>query len=290
MISRVDPEASIREWLALGKARDADSLHRVLTMHPPARRSADTVEPMWLLKRVADSEPEETFSTAFLLLTDLRWRKGVSQLVRRVEESGCLGREELDELARLFIAAAKALFWAVPEEWFSGHEVVIVELDGEDTQGANTDLVGDEEADDTPRVAREVPPPLRRWAAARIVEGDPSQVDALVGRAQEVDARAAAAIMAGILDCIDEVDPEVGDRLIDDAVEWSDQGVRRAGLELVARRDGTETAYRLAAKDPNARIRAWAESLLDDPAGDEPAARDAGSPADAKTGDQQSLF
>lgn len=288
MTSWVDPEDGLREWLALGTAPDADALHRVLVTHRPIRHSADTLEPLGLLRRISQTEPEEVFTTAFLLLTDRRWGKGLSQLVRGVENSDCLDDEQLDELARLFIAADKALFWAVPDEWFGDDEIVIAELD----EGVLGESEDDQPSEEGPaRVAREVHPPVRRWAAARLVDRDPACVDALTERTGEVDARAGAAIMAGLLDGIDRVDTATRDRLIDEAVTWPDHAVRRCGIELVARRDGVDAAHRLAIRDPNARIRAWAPTLLTERSGDSgPGELAPRRDAEARRDDQQSLL
>lgn len=249
----IDPEAGLREWLALGKAPNADALHRVLVMHRPIRHSADTLEPLGLLRRIHETEPEETFTTAFLLLTDRRWRKGVSRLVRQVEESALLGDDELDELARLFIAADRGLFWEVPDEWFGDDVIVIGELHDDDH--------------------------------------DAEHVEALIGRTGAVDARAAAALMAGLLDRADGMDAEHRNKLVDDAIGWPDHSVRRSGIEMVALRDGVEAAYRLAVEDPNARIRDWAPSLLADRPGDAGPDEEGDEPlARASRDDQQSLF
>lgn len=283
MTSWVDPEEGLREWLALGNAPDADTLHQVLVMYSPIRHSADTLEPIGLLRRVVETEPEETFTTAFLLLTDRRWRRGSSQLARRVEESGCLDDDELDELAQLFVAADRALFWAVPDHWFGDEELVIGEADA-DGRG--------QEADEAPiRVAREVHPPLRRWAAARLVRSDLVSFDAVIERTGAVCARAAAAIMLGVLDAVDALDAAARDRLIDDAVLWPEHRVRRAAIELVSTRDGDEAAYGLAIRDPNARIRDWAPSLLAETleAAEAESSQLPGAPAD-RDDEQQSLF
>jgi hypothetical protein len=290
--SWVDPEDGLRELLALGKAPNADALHRVLVLSRPVRHSTDTMEPLWLLRRIAETEPEEALTTAFLLLTDRRWRKVLSQLVRRIADSGCLEVDDLDELAELFVAADRALFWAVPQGWFGGEEIVIAEVDEVSIDEGDADdgaVVADEPDDDgTARVAREVHPPLRRWAAARLVAREPAEVDALIEQTALLDARAAAAIMAGLLDSIEHVDAATRDRLIDGAVTWPDHGVRRAGIELLAARGRAEAAHRLAARDPNARIRDWAPSLLAERIDD--ADSDQGRPATASRTDQQALF
>lgn len=265
--SWVDPEDGLGELLALGRAPTADALHRVLVLSRPVRQSTNTMEPLWLLRRIAETEPDEVFTTAFLLLTDHRWRKGVSQLIRRIEESGCIDETDLDELAESFLTAERVLYWAVPDGWFRGEEIVVtgfatVPVDVGDAEGG--DVVDADEADDESGmcVARQVHPPLRRWAAARLVARDLAEVETLLERTGAGDARAGAAIMAGLLDVIDRVGGTMRGRLIDAAVGWPDHGVRRAGIELVAGRDGAIAAHDLAARDPNARIRDWAATLL----------------------------
>lgn len=298
-MSWVDPEDGLGELLTLGRAPTADALHRVLVLSRPVRHSTDTMEPLWLLRRVTEAEPEEAFTTAFLLLTDRRWRKGLSQLVRRVEDSGCVVEDGLDELAESFLAAEKVLYWVVPDGWFGDDEIVVSGFDevpvddGDgDTEGVDA---GESVDEDGVCVAREVRPPLRRWAAARLVARNMVEVDTLFERACAVDARAAAAIMTGLLDVVDRLDATTRDRLVDEAVRWPDHGVRRAGIELVVARDGAIAAHDLAARDPNARIRDWAPTLLAEqtpgPDSTDRGQRPGRSHHDAASqDDQQSLF
>ncbi len=287
MTSWIDPNDGLRELLDLGSAPTADALHRVLVLSRPVRRSTDTMEPLWLLRRIAENEPDEVFTTAFLLLTDPRWRNGLSQLVRRIEDSGCVDAEDLDELAEAFLAADRVLYWVVPEDWF-GDEEALIAIDDDAFDGGDDDEPNDGEG---ACVARQVHPPLRRWAAARLVADDPAQVGALFERTGDVDARSAAAIMAGLLDVIDGVDMATRNRLIDAAVEWRDHGVRRAGIELVAARDGETVAHELAARDPNARIRNWAPTLLTNSAPTDPSQTAAGHQQGfGHRDDQQPLF
>lgn len=290
MTSWIDPNDGLRELLDLGSAPTADALHRVLVLSRPVRHSTDTMEPLWLLRRVAEAEPEEAFTTAFLLLTDPRWLKGLSQLVRRIEDSGCVGEDDLDELAESFLAAERVLYWVVPDGWFGDEEIIVGDFDEAPVGDVNGEAVdADEPVDeDGACVAREVHPPLRRWAAARLVARGLAEAETLMERTGAVDARAGAAIMAGLLDVIDRVDAATRDRLVDEAVRWPDHGVRRAGIELVAARYGAIAAHDLAARDPNARIRDWAPSLLAERIDD----ADSGHGQSPQTSgeDQQSLF
>lgn len=83
----------------------------------------------------------------------------------------------------------------------------------------------------------------------------------MFARTRDLDARGSAAVVAGLLDVIEDLVPKVQDLLIREATRWPDQKVRRLGLALVVDREGREVAYALAKDDPNARIGAWADSL-----------------------------
>lgn len=259
-----DPDEGAREFVELWSAPTAAALHRVLVLHQPIRSSADAFEPFSLLEKHHQAEPKSSVVTATLLLTDRRWRTGVGQLARRIADATILDQEQLDLLARAFLVADEALYWPVPDDWFSDDDIIIdlgvvtIEPADEDAHGDRDDVVVP-----GPTVARrEVAPPLRRWAAARAASREPTLWASLFARTRELDARSAAAIMAGLLDSIDALESLVQKLLIKEATRWPDQAVRRAGLALVADREGPEAAVKLAANDPNARVRAWAASLM----------------------------
>lgn len=134
---RVDPEDGMREVFDLWSAETAEDLHRVLVLYPPIRGSFDAFEPFCLLQKHHETEPETSAVTAVLLLTDGRWRGGVGALARRIGESGLLGDEQLDLLARTFLLADDAVYWQVPDEWFS-EEGIIIDL-GEETAAVDHD-------------------------------------------------------------------------------------------------------------------------------------------------------
>jgi hypothetical protein len=126
---------------------------------------ADAFEPYFLLSKHHEAEPEQTLATAVLLLTDARWRKGASHLVRRIADGGLLDEEQLDLLARTFLAAEDAVYWTVPADWFAtvGIEIALdVAVDEEDEEEEDED----EEDEDGPVVARrELAPPRARPGA-----------------------------------------------------------------------------------------------------------------------------
>jgi hypothetical protein len=263
----VDIDDGAREFFDLWSAANADSLHRVLVLHQPFRGSADAFEPFALLKRHHENEPELSFVTALLLLTDRRWRNGSSRLVRQIADSGILDDGQLDLLARAFLAADHALYWQVPDEWFDGGaDIVLVDGAGPDDAWPDDGAAGgdEDEVEPGPTVARrDVYPPLRRWAAAHHLAHAPEAWSSLLTRTRELDSRSAAAIAAGVLDRIDVLTPDAQNLIIDRAAVWPDQAVRRLGLELIASRDGVDAARRRARDDPNARIRDWAATLVD---------------------------
>jgi hypothetical protein len=251
-----DPEACLGELVSLWTAASADALHRVLVLHPSGRESADAFEPIALLTKHHDTEPGTSVATATLLLTDRRWRGGVGQLVRGIAESGLLTPEQLDGLALAFLAADRYVYWPVPDAWFPAESVALVV--GDDV-GEDADEVAVSEG---PAVAaRDVAPPLRRWAAARLVAREPASWPRLLARAQDLDARHGAAVVTGMFDSIGVMPADAQTWLVTKGTTWRHQSVRRAALEVVAARDGAHVAAQLAHADPNAKIRAWAATL-----------------------------
>jgi hypothetical protein len=262
MRRRIDPEDGLREVIDLWSAPTADDLHRVLVLHPPVRRSADAHEPLAILTRLHHMEPATTIVTAMLLLTDVRWRDGVSHLVRRIESSDLLDADQLDLLARTFLAANDAVYWQIPDAWFPDGSVTI-ELDDD---GEGEEAGGEPREPDGPAVARrQIVPPLRRWAATREVIRAPGSWTSLLARARKLDARSAAAIVAGLLDGVDSLPPPVQALLIHQAIRWPHQTVRQLGLGLLADLEDPEAAQVLAKNGPNKRIRDWADLLLTSP-------------------------
>jgi hypothetical protein len=247
----------------LWSAATADELHRVLVLFPPARKSADAFEPFALCRKHHESDPAGSLATAVLLLTDRRWRNGAAQLVRRIADSGILDSDELDLLARTFLAAGDAVYWRVPDEWLD--DTFEVEL-ADNRAGDRNDVPAE-----GPVVARrEIAPPLRRWAAAHEVGRTPTAWAALLARTRELPARSAAAIAAGLLDRIDVLTPEAQAFVVAEATTWPDHTVRRLALGIIAARDGAESARLLGGADPNARIRSWAASLTSTSPTDQP--------------------
>jgi hypothetical protein len=285
----VDPDDTLQELFDLWLAPTADALHRVLVLHQPVRGSADAFEPFALLQKHHKTEPECSLTTAVLMLTDRRWGNGAWRLVCRIADSGILDADQLDLLARTFLAADDAIYWQVSDEWIAGGEAFVIELDDSGPDGED----GDDVPEEGPTVARrQVFPPLRRWAAAHELALEPAAWPALLARAGELNARDAAAVVAGLLDRFDVLAPDALAFLVKQATTWPHHAVRRLALEYIVARDGAEAASLLARDDPNACIRAWAAKLVT-PSPVEPPQDDAGAHSDASAADradQATLF
>lgn len=184
MRDSVDAQEGVVEVADLWRAETPDDLHRVLALYEPIRRSADSWEPFQLLVKHHVAGSEDSPVTAMLLLTDRRWSKGVGQLVRRIEEAGILASEELDILAEAFVRTDQALYWAIPDNWFGEGSIVIDVGPGSPPSGDDEEPV---EPSDRPALAkRDVHPPLRRWASARLVGRDPPVWGGLLTRARDL--------------------------------------------------------------------------------------------------------
>jgi hypothetical protein len=256
----VDVDVAFAEFAELWSAETADQLHQILVLHAPYRRSADSFEPFQLLAKHHRTEPATSLITATLLLTDPRWRNGVGQLARQIADGDILEPDALDLLAESFLSADEFVYWRVPDSWF-GDDGIEIDL----THGGDPGPVSEStDSNPEPTVARRsVQPPLRRWAAARIVRSDPTTWSHLLARAREIDRRGGAALMSGLLDAIDALAAPTQKLLIDAAVAWRSEAARRLGLALIADRDGSQAAYDRAHNDPNARVRSWAQSLIE---------------------------
>jgi len=230
---QLEPWTPLGELTGLMEAPSLDDLYRRLILWPPARRNAwGSFEPWCLFHRFHEHDQEGAATTAMLLVTDSRWGKVARQLMSQIEESGLIPAEHLDLLAGSFLAAGTHLYWDTPDEWWEGPEIVIT-LGGDD----GPEIIEEPPVEERtgPTVApREVRTPLRRWAAARLVQADPARWAGLVARAKELDPRSAAGVMRGLLDAIDALPSEVPKILLDLTTEWPDKGVRQAAAELIA--------------------------------------------------------
>jgi hypothetical protein len=106
-------------------------------------------------------------------------------------------------------------------------------------------------------VQLQVPTPLRRWAAGHLLRRGPEDFSSLLDRARSSKAAMAAAMVNGMLDSIGALEPDQAALLLDLGLVWPLGSVRRHALEILAAQGGVEEAARLAASDPDAKVRRW---------------------------------
>ena len=258
-----DGWSALGEFVALHGAHDPVELHRrLLCFGAGGGNKADAFEPWCLFHGVHADQPDGAAVTALLLLTDRRWRNATSRLVRRIDESGLVPDDQLDLLAHTFLAAGPQVYWEAPGDWFAGPAIVL-DPDGDDVVDAADIEDQEEEPDDGPVVfAREIRPPLRRWATARIVRSDPGGWAPLVKRAREVDPRDGAAIMFGLLDGIDAVAPAAAGFIIGIAERWPHRKLREAAMAFRHSPEAASASVRGEGRRRTAASRAAQTSLF----------------------------
>lgn len=253
----------IYPWLEdaarISGAATPDALWRYLAGNVHLRAMPNTFEAVCAFQRLHRDRPAHALRTAQLICSDLRWRRVTAPLIVDIEQSGILGEGDLDQLADGFLWEDK-LGWPVPEQWLRDGTVRVRRGNH---QPGRTAVVID----------RMIPPPLRRWAAARIVRRQPRRAADVLDRIGGMDAGAGDATMAGLLDAAPSLPPEALVALTELGCAWPNGTVRLRALKLLAETD-RETALRGAAADASATVRAWGRKLAsqlplpDRPAGD----------------------
>jgi hypothetical protein len=223
----------------LHRAESVEQLWMVLVTPHGIRSSAMWEEPYGLFRHFHENDPKNSEMTAALLCTDHRWRRGTHLLIEHLTRSGLLSDTAMDQMAR----------------WFLEDDLVVTaELDvDEDTPPLDA-------SDGGLLVQRGIWPPLRRWAAARVVSRDPSQWRMVLDRAQGLAARDAAAVAAGVMDMAGRIPPAERDEALEVGLGWRSGIVRLAALPALAEFSGRDIALARAAGDPSAKVRAWATS------------------------------
>ena len=217
----------------LGNLLDAattDELHRALVLFAPACQEREPALAVALFRGVHEGAADGAAVTALLLMTDDRWSVTARPVAARLEATGLVPDDELDLLARAFVAAGDTVHWACPADWFDGPEIVIAFDDDDDLDGEDHELPAD---DREVVVARRVTTGLRRWAAARLVRSDPGRWGALLGLARSLGGARGGAVMLGLLDERTILtDPAA--RLIETAaLQWTRRDVRAAANRRV---------------------------------------------------------
>ena len=205
----------------LAAAEDSDELCRLLLRSPWGWGSSTRQgEAVHLLRAVHGRGTLPGSFAALLLCTCRRWSRVTAKLIAAIEDSGMLTGAELDELAESLLSD---------------------EVDGET-------MTRDE---------RRPEPPLRRWAAARALRDDPARLDDLLHSADILPPRHRDALLHGLLDAADHLEPGRRRLLVRRGLRSGIARVRRAALDLLCELDGPEAARRRARCDADRTVRDW---------------------------------
>ena len=235
----------LEDLAAICGASQPGQLWRHLVGHPTLRAYYNDFDAVVAFKTLHVDGATGAERTAALLCTDSRWRRVTATLIVRIEESGLVTAAKLDALANEFLWDER-LRWRVPHAWVRDGLVRV--LDHAARRRGPVYL------------ERIISPPLRRWAAARIVRQDPHRAADVLARIAGLDARAGDAAMVGLLDACDRLPAPACSELVDLGCEWPNGTVRLRALELLAAHQPNVAAAR-AAVDSSDKVRSWAGRL-----------------------------
>lgn len=232
----------------LSAAEDADELCRLL-LESAWRwgHSSHCAEAVDLLAGVHGTGTLPDAFIVMLLCTCERWGRVTSKLIAAIEASGILTNADLDDLAESFLSVEVVIeypfLWACPRG---------LDLGSSDEAA---DFVVNE--DTMTQTRRRPAPPLRRWAAARALRGDPGRIDDLLTLTGSLPPRHRDAALHGLLDAAGSLEEGARRLLVRCGLRCSIGSVRRTALDQLCELDGPDAALRRARVDPNRAVRAW---------------------------------
>lgn len=237
-------------------APDAQQLWRLLVTTSSVREQAPSVA-IDAFRRLHDAGQPEPVDSALLLCTDWRWRRTSARVLAGILATGILDDEQQDRLAEEVLWPDKARY-VYPLGWLAKTFIEIELPLGQGTPRQRT-VHADPK---TPVTAeRHVWPPLRSWAAERVLARNRAAPMDVVVRARELPARDGAAVVAGAVHAAGELDPEQARTVVEVALRWNHKTPRKAALEQLTAWGEHDRAEELAADDNDAGIRAWGRRL-----------------------------
>jgi hypothetical protein len=235
----------------LHAASSVEELWGVLLSWHGIRSSTQWEEAYVLFRRFHAEEPAGAVITVALLCTDHRWRRASHHLIARIVASGLLAAADELQLAEWFTAPTLGVGLEVAEN-ASLDEIADL------SAGLVMVPVGDP---GVTVVERSIWPPLRRWAAARLVAQDPKCWRSLLDAASALPARDGAALAAGVMDATTHLPSAERAEAVDAGLASGSGVVRLAALPALAAIEGTGYALARVATDPSAKVRAWTPTV-----------------------------
>jgi hypothetical protein len=195
------------------------------------------------------------FDSALLLCTDWRWRTVSAKVIAGIVGSGILDEDDQDRLADTLLWHEQ-VHYRHPIWWIG---TTFVEY-GLDSAGPGRTIRVDP---NTPTTAhRSVWPPLRAWAAGRVLARRRASVRDVLEHARSLSAHDAAAVVTGAVRGADDLDEDQARTVLNAALAWGHKAPRKAALERLLVGGEYELARTVASNDPDASIRRWASEQL----------------------------
>lgn len=244
------------EWdTEVGDVTDAPALWRLLVRNTAAPELAPSVAVEAFRRHHCGGE-QGAYDSVLLLCTDWRWRRTSAKVLAGIVDSQILDNTDQDRLADALLWRDKVPY-THPTGWF-GTTFIEIDLDGPGSRKVSVDPR-------TPMIAeRQVWPPLRSWAATRVLGRQRSTPARVLKRARSLPPHDGAAVVTGAVRAVDELDDAQQRAIIDAALQWRNKAPRKAALELLLTRGAADRSLAIAAADPDASIRAWARKHLAD--------------------------
>jgi hypothetical protein len=235
---------------------NVEALHRYLIVGGIGwchRRSAVTSTAVEVLRHYHGEGQPGAVDTALLVCTDHRWERRTGDVVRQLADCGVIDDGGLHELADRLLWPDRICF-VHPWIWFGSTELVVPLDARRGTARVRQVRVPANTTVPTPRLDT---PPLRRWAAARVLADRPERLDDVLARAASLDALRGAGVTVGVLEVLDRLPTEHVERLLDHGLRYGHKSVRRAALEWLVANGEHERVWELGRDDPDASIRRW---------------------------------
>jgi hypothetical protein len=239
---------------------DALSLWRRLVSSAIGRPLPPTVA-VNAFRRVHSGGEPGAFDSALLLCTDWQWHRVSAKVISGIVDSGVLDDGDQDRLADTLLWQEK-VHYRHPF-WWVGTTLVEYDLD---SRGPGRTVHIDP---DTPMTAhRSVWPPLRAWAAGRVLGRHRASPCDVLEHARSLPAHDGAAVVTGAVRAAEHLDEDQSRTLLDAALTWGHRTPRKTALEKLLADGEDELVRTLAGNDPDASIRRWASEQLGDKATD----------------------
>lgn len=248
-------DGPLAELVALYGADTPEALQRVLLI--PGRRVETNCHDAVVAFRHAYGEDDTgLLECALLACTGPQWKNVGRPLLEALVDHEVLDDGHLGVLALIFLEADSVAVTA-PGAWLADHYAQV--RDGE---------LHPLDPDKTYSLRRPIGAQLRRWAARESVH-QRDDIGPVLARALTLDSRHGAAVILGLLDATDRLDPEAAAGVLDIGLDWPSPSVRLPALRRLAAAGRHAEALQRAEGDRAARIRRWAathrqQTLVDD--------------------------